>query len=163
MIKLSKEFVGRKYLWLVAGLVIALGAVTASGQRESHSQIVVTNPIVGTWECSGSPPPFLVTKDFNAGGTMIEVDNISFQESPTIGRWKQTGPLSYFLVARQYTFDPSGNFVGTYQYTQPLTMDSSLDSLEGTFNSTLVDPNGNSIASGSGQVRSKRMPFDAQP
>jgi hypothetical protein len=124
---------------------------------------VKADPIVGTWECSGSPPPFIVIKNFNAGGTMMEIDNITTQESPTIGTWKRTGDLTYFLVARQITYDASGNFAGIFHYTQPLTMDSSHDTLEGTFDATLVDPDGNAIPQGSGEVSCKRMPFKSEP
>jgi len=130
---------------------------------ESSPKAIHDDPIVGTWECTGSPPPFIVIKNFNAGGTMMEIDNITFQESPTIGSWKRTGDLTYFLVARQITYDPSGNFAGVFHYTQPLTMDPSRKTMKGTFDATLVDPSGNTIPFGSGEVSCAIVPFNSAP
>jgi len=162
--------VSRKYLpvtiVLVAVSSILATAVSRAGQNSNsdfHSQALLSSPIIGTWECSGGPPPFKVTKNFNAGGTMMEIDNISPFESPTIGSWKQTGPLTFFLVARQFIYDPSGNFLGTFHYTQPLTMDSSRNSIAGTFQATLVDPNGTESDGGSGEVNCARMPLESHP
>jgi hypothetical protein len=117
----------------------------------------VGDVVVGTWECDGSPPPFKVTKNFEAGGTMMEIDNITPLESPTIGSWKRVGYLRYFLVARQYTYDSNQNWVGTFHYTQPLTMDPSYQTMQGTFHFVLLDPNGQVLDSGDGQVSCRRM------
>jgi hypothetical protein len=143
----------------LAGLIgsaLAASTLTSATADETNETV---DRIVGTWECDGGPPPFKVIKNFEAGGTMMEIDNIAFQESPTIGRWKRLAPLKYLLVARQYTYDPDGTWVGTFHYTQPLTMDPSLETLSGTFHFELIDPAGNSISSGDGAVVCKRMSF----
>jgi len=156
----------RKSLAILGIAVLACaGMFSASAQlggQSSHKPVNM-DPIVGTWECSGSPPPFIVIKNFNAGGTMMEVDNVSTQESPTVGTWKRTGDLTYFLVARQISFDPSGTFAGVFHYTQPLNLDESQTTLKGTFDATFVDPNGNVSPAGTGEVSCARMPFTALP
>ena len=162
--------VSKKYLPVTIVALVAISILVAAVSRADqnsnsafHPQVLISSPIIGTWECSGGPPPFKVTKNFNAGGTMMEIDNISPFESPTVGSWKQTSPLTFFLVARQFTYDPSGNFLGTFHYTQPLTMDSSRNSIEGTFQATFVDPNGIESDAGSGEVNCARMPFEIHP
>jgi len=115
--------------------------------------------IVGVWTCDGGPPPFKVIKTFAATGTMMEIDNIAFQESPTVGIWKRTGALDYFLVARQFVFNPDGSWAGTFFYSQPLVMDASHKSMNGTFPAQFVDPNGNSSDAGGGAVSCTRMTF----
>jgi len=138
-------------------------SVRAQSQGQLESKPVKEDPIVGTWECNGSPPPFIVIKNFNAGGTMMEVDNVTTAESPTVGTWKRTEELSYFLVARQISFDTRGNFAGVFHYTQPLTMDASEATMKGTFDATFVDPNGNVTPAGTGQVSCTRIALTLQP
>ena len=149
----------QKILGLASLAALAIPALTVSmpPTAAADQASAGTDPIVGTWECDGGPPPFKVIKNFELGGTMMEVDNIAFQESPTIGRWTRLAPLKYFLAARQFTYDPDGTWVGTFHYTQPLTMTSSLESMSGTFYFELIDPNGVSISSGDGAVVCQRM------
>ena len=121
------------------------------------------DPIVGTWTCKVPPaggfPGFDVVKNFQVGGTIVEMDNAgpSSQETATLGNWKHTGKLTYGLVLQQFTYDLSGNFAGAYHITQPLTLDESLTTLEGSFQFDLVDANGNVLASGSGTVSCGRL------
>ena len=125
----------------------------ASDEREER------DPIVGTWVCDGGPVPFKVNKIFAAEGTMMEVDNVTFQESPTVGIWKRTGTLHFFLVARQFAFEPDGTWSGTFYYSQPLVMDPSRKTMTGTYHARFVDPNGNSTDAGDGAVSCSRMTF----
>lgn len=115
--------------------------------------------IVGVWTCDGEPGPFKVVKTFAAEGTMMELDNITFQESPTVGVWKRTDNLHYFLVARQFAFNPDGSWAGTFFYSQPLVMDPSRTTMTGTFHAQFVDPSGNSSDAGNGSVSCARMTF----
>ncbi|MGH8132213.1 MAG: hypothetical protein ACRETP_03120 [Steroidobacteraceae bacterium] len=115
--------------------------------------------IVGVWTCDGEPGPFKVIKTFAVEGTMMEIDNITFQESPTVGVWKRSSTLHYFLVARQFAFNPDGSWAGTYFYSQPLVMDPSRKAMTGTFHAQFVDPSGNSTDAGTGSVSCSRMTF----
>ena len=124
----------------------------AAGEDEGDRIVVV-------WTCDGEPGPFKVIKTFTAEGTMMEIDNIAFQESPTVGIWKRTGTLHYFLVARQFSFDPDGAWAGTYYYSQPLVMESSHKAMKGTFHAEFVDPTGKATDAGNGSVSCSRMTF----
>ena len=149
----------------LAGTLMFLSGIILGGSAERgfHPQPVMTDPIVGTWECTVPPgdgfPEVRVIKDIHAGGTVLEIDNAAppSQETPTVGDWKRTGSLTYLAKLRQMTFDASGNFIGTFHYTNPLTISPSLNSMQGTFDYTLVDPNGNVIASGGGTVSCSRL------
>jgi hypothetical protein len=93
-----------------------------------------------------------VIKTFAATGTMMEINNVAFQESATVGIWKRTSALHYFLVARQFAFNPDGTWAGTYFYSQPLVMDPSHKAMTGTYHARFVDPNNNSSDAGDGAV-----------
>ena len=133
----------------------ALGTLTSAPAAVPETE----DGIVGVWTCDGVPGPFKVMKTFARAGTMMEIDNITFQESPTVGIWKKTGALHYFLVARQFAFNPDGTWAGTYFYSQPLVIDPSLQTMNGTFHAQFVDANGNSSDAGDGAVSCARMTF----
>jgi hypothetical protein len=133
----------------------ALGTLTSAPAAASEAE----DGIVGVWTCDGVPGPFKVIKTFAREGTMMEIDNIAFQESPTVGIWKITGELHYFLVARQFAFNPDGTWAGTFFYSQPLVIDPSLKTMKGTFHAQFVDANGNSSDAGDGAVSCARMMF----
>ena len=115
--------------------------------------------IVGVWTCDGEPGPFKVIKTFAAEGTMMEVDNITFQESPTVGVWKRTGALHYLLVALQFAFNPDGTWAGTYFYSQPLVMAPARNAMTGGGHAQFVDPSGRLTDAGSFSVTCWRMTF----
>lgn len=156
-----------KAVWILplAATLVFLGGITLGGsaQRFVHPQPVMTDPIVGTWECTVPPgggfPEVKVIKNIHADGTMLEIDNAAppSLETPTVGDWKRTEWLTYEAQLRQMTFDAGGNFVGTFHYTNPLTMAPSLNNMQGSFDYQLIDPSGNEIASGSGIVSCTRL------
>ena len=151
----------RNILKIFASLTICAGLalfVTARGGNDDRD-----DPITGTWNCivppAGGFPQVIVVKNIHADGTMIEIDNAvpPSQESPTVGNWVRTGPRTYVLSLQQLSFDPAGTFVGTFHYTNPLTMTTSRNNMSGTFDYTLVDAGGNVIATGSGNVNCTRF------
>lgn len=115
--------------------------------------------VVGVWTCDGEPGPFKVIKTFAAEGTVMELDNVTFEESPTAGVWKRTGTRHYFLVARQFAFNPDGSWAGTYHYSLPFVIDSAGKAMTGTGHTQFVDPSGNSIDAGDFSVSCARMTF----
>lgn len=133
-----------------------------SNTNDFQPRIVLTDPIVGSWNClippAGGAPQFNDIKNIHAGGTQSEIDNAAppSLESPTVGTWKHvddagsdgTKPsLSYRQDAYQMIWDPSGAFVGTFHYFGPMSLDSSLSNLRITGTATLVDANGNEVTS----------------
>ena len=122
-------------------------------QGENHSVPVFTDPIVGAWNCTippaGGAPAFNDIKNIHVGGTQSEIDDAAppSQESPTVGTWASTGPLTYSQKAYQKIWDATGVFQGTFHYVGPMALNAALNhlSIEGT--ATLFDANGNIITS----------------
>ena len=114
---------------------------------------VFTDPIVGAWNCTippaGGAPAFNDIKNIHVGGTQSEIDDAAppSQESPTVGTWVSTGPLTYSQKAYQKSWDANGNLLGTWHYLGPMSLNAALNqlSIEGT--ATLFDANGNVVTS----------------
>lgn len=142
---LTMAWVGTFALLPVAYIVGAQGAQ----QRVP----VFTDPIVGAWNCTippaGGAPAFNDIKNIHVGGTQSEIDDAAppSQESPTVGTWVSTGPLTYSQKAYQKSWDANGNLLGTWHYLGPMSLNGALNqlSIEGT--ATLFDANGNVVTS----------------
>jgi len=143
----------KRALAVVCAGVLALVPVgyLASAQEVQHATPVFTDPIVGAWNCTippaGGAPAFNDIKDIHVGGTQSEIDDAAppSQESPTVGTWARTGSLTYSQKAYQKSWDANGNFLGTWHYLGPMSLNSALNqlSIEGT--ATLFDANGNVV------------------
>jgi len=150
-------------LMITVGLLVGVtfGGSTAQADRDEPH-----DPIVGTWNCvvppSGGFPQINVIKNIHAGGTVIELDNAAppSQETATAGDWTRTGERRYLLTLEQFSFDAGGNFVGTYHYSNPLTLAKSHNSLSGSVDFTLVDPGGSVLVSGSATLTCTRLGTD---
>ena len=118
-------------------------------EDESDKKPVFRDPIVGTWNCqippAGGAPGFTVFKSIHVGGTESEIDNAvpPSQESPTIGTWVNNGNRTYSQNAYQMSWDPSGNYIGTWNYRGPMTLSRSSKHLSIQGTATLFDANGN--------------------
>jgi len=138
----------------IAGLVSLLPVTyLRSADVVQHGTPVFADPIVGAWNCTippaGGAPAFNDIKNIHVGGTQSEIDDAAppSQESPTVGTWTNTGPLTYSQKAYQKSWDAGGNLLGTWHYTGPMVLNSNLNelSIEGT--ATLFDANGNVVTS----------------
>ncbi len=136
---------------LVGVLVMALVGVgnLQGDDRPAGPKPVFIDPIVGQWNCpippAGNAPGFTVIKNIHVGGTESEIDNAAppSQESPTVGTWTKTGHLAYTQNAYQMSWDGSGNFMGTWNYTGSMTVGSGHNTLNIQGVATFVDARGN--------------------
>src|SRR5437899_8552250 len=91
---------------LVTGAVLVLFGLAVARSNGGDSQDAdQTDRIVGTWNCTVpantspclAPDCFNVIKNFHAGGTMVEMDNLNSpsQESIVLGDWTRTGRRTY--------------------------------------------------------------------
>lgn len=138
----------------IAGIVSLLPvAYLRSADEDHHGTPVFTDPIVGAWNCTippaGGAPAFNDIKNIHVGGTQSEIDDAAppSQESPTVGTWTKTGPLTYLQKAYQKSWDASGNLLGTWHYTGPMALNSNLSELSIEGIATLFDFNGNVVTS----------------
>lgn len=138
--------------------VVYIVGAQSIGEREQGGAAqprvpVFTDPIVGAWNCTippaGGAPAFNDIKNIHVGGTQSEIDDAAppSQESPTVGTWVSTGPLTYSQKAYQKSWDANGNFLGTWHYLGPMSLNAASNelSIEGT--ATLFDANGNVVTS----------------
>ena len=138
----------------IAGIVSLLPvAYLRSADEVEHGRPVFTDPIAGAWNCTippaGGAPAFNDIKNIHVGGTQSEIDDAAppSQESPTVGTWTKTGLLTYSQKAYQKSWDASGNLLGTWHYTGPMALNSSLSELSIEGIATLFDSNGNIVTS----------------
>jgi hypothetical protein len=143
----------------IAGIVSLLpvaylrSADVVPDEHPQHGRPVFTDPIVGAWNCTippaGGAPAFNDIKNIHVGGTQSEIDDAAppSQESPTVGTWTNTGPLTYLQKAYQKSWDASGNLLGTWHYTGPMALNSNLSELSIEGIATLFDSNGNVVTS----------------
>lgn|SRR5215467_343517 len=153
----KKSLTGSRALAAACSGIFALLPLAYLGS--AHAQVVqpekpiFTDPIVGAWNCAippaGGAPAFNDIKDIHVGGTQSEIDDAAppSQESPTVGTWVRTGPLTYTQKAYQKSWDANGNFLGTWHYLGPMSLNATLNqlSIEGT--ATLFDATGNVVTS----------------
>jgi len=136
---------------LAGVLLLALVRVGYLQADDKHAdpKPVFSDPIAGQWNCpippAGGAPGFTVIKNIHVGGTESEIDNAAppSQESPTVGTWTRTGHLAYTQNAYQMSWDASGNFMGTWNYTGSMTVGSALNTLNIQGVATFVDASGN--------------------
>ncbi len=150
MHKLRKRLfaVGCAGMFAIVPLAYVRGA-----QSVQHGTPVFTDAIVGAWDCAippaGGAPAFNVIKSIHVGGSESEIDDAAppSQESPTVGTWASAGPLKYTQKAYQKSWDANGNFLGTWHYLGPMSLNAALNqlSIEGT--ATLFDSSGNVVTS----------------
>jgi hypothetical protein len=137
---------------VVAIALFALGSLWGADEPPAKKP-VFTDPIVGQWNCpippAGGAPGFTVIKNIHVGGTESEIDNAvpPSQESPTVGTWTKTRHLAYTQNAYQMSWDASGNFIGTWNYTGSMTVRSTFNTLNIQGLATLFDANGNVLTS----------------
>lgn len=144
--------------WKALLAILCIGAPLAvpygHGAPVDHAETpIFADPIAGAWNCSippaGGAPAFTDIKNIHVGGTQSEIDNAAppSQESPTVGTWTKTGPLTYSQKAYQMSWDSSGNFLGLWHYVGPMTLRPSLNELSIMGTATLVDGNGHVVTS----------------
>lgn len=138
---------------VVFAIIALVSARTLLAAGNDETAVVHTDPIVGAWNCdippAGGAPAFTDIKNIHVGGTQSEIDNAAppSQESPTVGTWIKTARRSYAQKAYQQVWDSAGNFSGTFHYTGPMTLTSSLNELNIEGNATLYGPNGQLVTS----------------
>lgn len=154
MTEKMSSFKKRVFAVTCVGVFTLLPVAYILGAQVERPRVpVFTDPIVGAWNCTippaGGAPAFNDIKNIHVGGTQSEIDDAAppSQESPTVGTWASTGPLTYSQKAFQKSWDANGNFLGTWHYLGPMSLNAALNqlSIEGT--ATLFDANGNVVTS----------------
>jgi hypothetical protein len=126
-----------KKTYLAVGLplfALALGSLCLSAVPSQNQ-----DPLIGTWNVtSPGTSPFIAVMTFNLGGTTVEYDtsgpnsSASPGESISLGKWHNTGNLTYKFAEENYIYDGSGNLSLIAITDCGLTLASTLNSYSAT-------------------------------
>jgi hypothetical protein len=133
----------RKLVWGICVSVAAACTFILFAPRAAFNQSVPNAAIVGTWNLTGTVPGtddavFLAVMTFNAGGTTVEFDtggtnsSASPGESISLGKWNETGLLTFEFEQENVTYDGSGNLNAIAIGKEEVTVDPSLRTLRGS-------------------------------
>ena len=118
-------------LLIGACVLLALSSGKAAGQDYPGSGV---SPFVGVWNVTGSAgtnpsSPFVAVVSFQFGGTTAEFDTSGTDssapgESPTLGKWKQTGVKTAEFSQENFVYDENGNIAQLAVENIAVTLDS---------------------------------------
>jgi hypothetical protein len=130
----------------------------------SQGDDVESSPIVGLWHIQfvvGTQPIQEAYQLWNAGGTEIHNPNVDPRSGNIcLGVWKDAGHGTYRLAHRVWNYDTNGNFQGTIQLTETLTVANHRTTQRGSFTLDFYDPSGNFQFEVAGSVMGERVSVD---
>jgi len=137
----------------------------SSQQNSNSSSDNAVNPsIVGLWHIRFTVGDQLIQEAFqlwNVGGTETHNPNVDPRSGNIcFGVWKTVAGHTYKLAHRVWWYDASGNFLGTINLSENLTLADNGNSHSGTFTLDFYDPNGNFLSEVPGNVTGERISVD---
>jgi len=135
----------------------------SSVQEESAaaSDNAANRSIVGLWHIRFQVGDQTIQEAFqiwNAGGTEVHNPKVDPRGgSVCLGVWKEAAPRTFKLVHRVWSYDVSGNFLGTINLTEKLVLDHKGNTHSGSFTLDFYDPFGNFLQEVPGRVIGERI------
>jgi len=116
-------------------------------QSLSSSTSAVNPSIVGLWHIEFSVGDQTIQEAYqlwNVGGTEVHNPNVDPRTGNVcLGVWKRTGSAgTYKLAHRVWNYDASGNFLGTINLSETLTLGQGGSTHSGSFTLDFYDPSG---------------------
>jgi len=126
------RFVAGSLLILVCVLLVL---TTGRASYQSYNPASGVSPFAGTWNLIGTAQtnpasPFLAVMSFQFGGTTAEFDtsgtnsSASPGESPTLGKWNQTGLKTAEFSQENFIYDQNANISQLAVENVTVTLDS---------------------------------------
>jgi hypothetical protein len=95
---------------------------------------------------------------WNAGGTEVHNPNVDPRTGNVcLGVWRHAPHGTYKLAHRVWSYDASGNFMGTIHLSETLTLGNNGKTHSGTFALDFFDPSGNFQFEVAGNVAGERI------
>jgi len=95
---------------------------------------------------------------WNAGGTEIHNPNVDPRSGNVcLGVWKHAAHGAYKLAHRVWNYDTNGNFMGTINLSETVTLGGGGNTHSGAFTLDFYDPSGNFITEVNGNVTGERI------
>jgi len=125
------------------------------------SDNTVNTSIVGLWHIRFQVGDQTIQEAFqiwNTGGTEVHNPNVDPRSgSICLGVWKEAAPRTFKLTHRVWSYDVSGNFLGTINLTETLVLGDRGNSHNGSFTLDFYDPSGNFLFEVPGTVVGERI------
>ena len=111
------------------------------------SDNAVNTSIVGLWHVRFQVGDQTIQEAFqiwNAGGTEVHNPNVDPRTGNVcLGAWKEAAPQTFKLTHRVWSYDSSGNFLGTINLNETLVLGDKGNTHSGSFTLDFYDPAGN--------------------
>jgi hypothetical protein len=125
----------------------------------------VNSSIVGLWHIEFNVGDQTIQEAYqlwNFGGTEVHNPNVDPRTGNVcLGVWKRAAAFgAYKLAHRVWNYDASGNFLGTINLSETLTLGQSGNTHSGTFTLDFYDPSGNFINEVTGSVTGERISIE---
>jgi hypothetical protein len=128
------------------------------------SDNAVNRSIVGLWHIRFQVGDQAIQEAFqiwNVGGTEVHNPNVDPRTgSVCLGAWKAAEHRSFKLTHRVWNYDVSGNFLGTINLSETLTLGHKGNTHSGSFTLDFYDPSGNFLFQVPGSVIGERISVD---
>ena len=125
------------------------------------SDNAVNTSIVGLWHIRFQVGDQTIQEAFqiwNTGGTEVHNPNVDPRSgSICLGVWKEAAPRTFKLTHLVWSYDVSGNFLGTINLTETLVLGDKGTSHNGSFTLDFYDPSGNFLFEVPGTVVGERI------
>jgi hypothetical protein len=152
-------------------LAMATGAASVQSQfhpMHNNSQPAGANSakssIVGLWHIQFTVGDQTIQEAFqlwNVGGTEVHNPNVDPRTGNVcLGVWRHAEHGAYKLAHRVWRYDENGNFMGTSQLSETLTLGNDGKTHSGSFTLDFYDPSGNFQFELAGNVTGERISVD---
>lgn len=151
-------------LTAMAAEATALGSQSRTAQPSPQSSEGDTSnvSIVGFWHVQFMVGGNVIQEAYqiwNFGGTEVHNPNVDPRGGDVcLGAWKQGAtPGTYVLAHRVWNYDINGNFMGTINLSEKLSVGPKGNGHTGTFTSAFYDPTGKFLMKVAGTVKGERI------
>jgi hypothetical protein len=150
---------------------MAAGAASLQSQSrpmqqksESAGPSGAKSSIVGLWHIQFTVGDQTIQEAFqlwNVGGTEVHNPNVDPRSGNVcLGVWRHAEHGAYKLAHRVWSYDANGNFMGTINLSETLTLGNDGKTHSGSFTLDFFDPSGNFQFEVTGNVTGERISVD---
>lgn len=139
-----------------------LGSLSSVQNGSGAASDNTVNPsIVGLWHIRFQVGDQTIQEAFqiwNAGGTEVHNPNVDPRSGNIcLGAWKEAAPRTFKLTHLVWSYDTSGNFLGTINLNETLVLGDRGNTHNGSFTLDFYDPLGNFMFEVPGSVIGERI------
>ena len=150
---------------MAAGAALVSSQSRVLQQNSPSAAASAGNPsIIGLWHIRFVVGDQTIQEAFqlwNAGGTEVHNPNVDPRTGNVcLGVWRHAAHASFKLAHRVWSYDANGNFMGTINLSETLTLGNNGKTQGGSFTLDFFDPSGNFQFEVAGDVTGERISVD---